>query len=97
MVMVSAGSGNGDQPLADRMWGSGFLPTKYQGVKFRSAGDPVLYLSNPAGFSESDRRRFLDDLSKLNQLEIEKFGDPEISTRIAQYEMAYQMQTRCPN
>jgi hypothetical protein len=96
VVMVSAGSGNGDQPLADRMWGSGFLPTKYQGVKFRSAGDPVLYLSNPAGFSESDRRRFLDDLSKLNQLEIEKFGDPEISTRIAQYEMAYRMQTSVP-
>jgi hypothetical protein len=96
VVMVSAGSGNGDQPLADRMWGSGFLPTKYQGVKFRSGGDPVLYLSNPAGFSQSDRRRFLDDLSKLNQLEIDKFGDPEISTRIAQYEMAYRMQTSVP-
>ena len=96
VVMVSAGSGNGDQPLADRIWGSGFLPTKYQGVKFRSGGDPVLYLSNPAGFSQSDRRRFLDDLSKLNQLEIEEFGDPEISTRIAQYEMAYRMQTSVP-
>ena len=96
VVMVSAGSGNGDQPLADRMWGSGFLPTKYQGVKFRSGGDPVLYLSNPAGFSQSDRRRFLDDLSKLNQIEIDKFGDPEISTRIAQYEMAYRMQTSVP-
>ena len=96
VVMVSSGSGNGDQPLADRMWGSGFLPTKYQGVKFRSGGDPVLYLSNPDGFSQSDRRRFLDDLSKLNQLEIDKFGDPEISTRIAQYEMAYRMQTSVP-
>jgi hypothetical protein len=96
VVMVSAGSGNGDQPLADRMWGSGFLPTKYQGVKFRSGADPVLYLSNPAGLSESGRRRFLDDLSKLNQLEIDKFGDPEISTRIAQYEMAYRMQTSVP-
>jgi len=96
VVMVSSGSGNGDQPLADRMWGSGFLPTKYQGVKFRSGGDPVLYLSNPAGFSEAGRRRFLDDLSKLNQLEIEEFGDPEISTRIAQYEMAYRMQTSVP-
>lgn len=96
VVMVSAGSGNGDQPLADRMWGSGFLPTKYQGVKFRSGGDPVLYLSNPAGFTQSDRRRFLDDLSKLNQIEIDKFGDPEISTRIAQYEMAYRMQTSVP-
>ena len=96
VVMVSAGSGSGDQPLADRMWGSGFLPTKYQGVKFRSAGDPVLYLSNPAGMSEAGRRRFLDDLDKLNQLESEKFGDPEISTRIAQYEMAYKMQTSVP-
>jgi hypothetical protein len=96
VVMVSAGSGNGDQPLADRMWGSGFLPTKYQGVKFRSSGDPVLYLSNPSGFSETDRRHFLDDLSKLNRLEMERFGDPEISTRIAQYEMAYRMQTSVP-
>jgi hypothetical protein len=96
VVMVSAGSGNGDQPLADRMWGSGFLPTKYQGVKFRSGSDPVLYLSNPAGLSESGRRRFLDDLSKMNQVEIEEFGDPEISTRIAQYEMAYRMQTSVP-
>jgi hypothetical protein len=96
VVMVSAGSGNGDQPLADRTWGSGFLPSKYQGVKFRSGSDPVLYLSNPAGLSESRRRRFLDDLSKLNQLEIEEFGDPEISTRIAQYEMAYRMQTSVP-
>jgi hypothetical protein len=96
VVMVSSGSGSGDQPLADRMWGSGFLPTKYQGVKFRSSGDPVLYLSNPAGLSESGRRRFLDDLGKLNEIEIEKFGDPEISTRIAQYEMAYRMQTSVP-
>jgi hypothetical protein len=96
VVMVSAGSGNGDQPLADRMWGSGFLPTKYQGVKFRSGSDPVLYLSNPAGLSESGRRRFLDDLSKMNQVESEEFGDPEISTRIAQYEMAYRMQTSVP-
>jgi hypothetical protein len=96
VVMVSAGSGSGDQPLADRMWGSGFLPTKYQGVKFRSGGDPVLYLSNPDGLSDSGRRRFLDDLDKLNQLEIDQFGDPEISTRIAQYEMAYKMQTSVP-
>ena len=96
VVMVSAGSGNGDQPLADRMWGSGFLPTRYQGVKFRSSGDPVLYLSNPEGLSASGRRRFLDDLDKLNQLEIEQFGDAEISTRIAQYEMAYKMQTSVP-
>ena len=96
VVMVSAGSALGDQPLADRMWGSGFLPTRYQGVKFRSAGDPVLYLSNPPGFDTSDRRRFLDDLGKLNQLELDKFGDPEIATRLSQYELAYRMQASVP-
>src|SRR5579863_267311 len=97
VVMISQGTGNpNDQPLYDRLWGSGFLPTKYQGVKFRSIGDPVLYLSNPEGLSERGRRRFLDDLGKLNQLNLDEFGDPEISTRIAQYEMAYRMQTSVP-
>src|SRR5438067_9855085 len=97
VVMISKGSGNpNDQPLADRQWGSGFLPTKYQGVKFRSLGDPVLFLSDPAGFSQQARRRFIDDLARLNQLELEEFGDPEISTRIAQYEMAYKMQSSVP-
>ena len=96
VVMVSVGTAGGDQPLADRMWGSGFLPTRYQGVKFRSGADPVLYLSNPAGLSATERRRFLDDLGKLNQLEFEKFGDPEISTRISQYELAYRMQISVP-
>ena len=65
VVMVSQGGGN-SQALADRQWGSGFLPTKYQGVKFRSGADPVLYLSNPPGYSSEARRRFLDDLAKLN-------------------------------
>jgi hypothetical protein len=97
VVMISQGSGNpNDQPLADRQWGSGFLPTKYQGVKFRSAGDPVLYLSDPPGFPHAARRRFLDDLAKLNQDEFEDYGDPEIATRISQYEMAYKMQTSVP-
>lgn len=97
VVMISQGSGNpNDQPLADRHWGSGFLPTRYQAVKFRSVGDPVLYLSDPAGFSPPARRRFVDDLSRLNQLELDEFGDPEIATRIAQYEMAYKMQTSVP-
>jgi uncharacterized protein DUF1501 len=96
VVLLSAGTGPGDQPLADRMWGSGFLPTKYQGVKFRSSGDPVLYLSNPPGVTGSDRRRFLDDLDKLNQASLEQVGDPEISTRISQYEMAYRMQASVP-
>ena len=96
VVMISQGANMGDQPLYDRLWGGGFLPSKYQGVKFRSAGEPVLFLSNPPGFSESDRRRFIDDLGQLNQLKLEEFGDPEIGTRIAQYEMAYRMQTSVP-
>ena len=97
VVMVSQGTGNpNDQPLYDRLWGSGFLPSQYQGVKFRSGSDPVLYLSNPAGFSARDRRRFIDDLTRLNQIQLRDFGDPEISTRIAQYEMAYRMQTSVP-
>jgi len=96
VVMVSQGSGRGGQPLYDRLWGSGFLPTKYQGVKFRSVGDPVLHLSNPAGINSNTRRRILDDLSRLNQIKQSDFGDPEINTRIAQYEMAYRMQTSVP-
>ncbi len=97
VAMISQGSGNpNDQPLYDRLWGSGFLPTKYQGVKFRSIGDPVLYLSNPAGLDATTRRRMLDDLAKLNQMKFDEFGDPEIATRIAQYEMAYRMQTSVP-
>jgi len=97
VVLISQGSGNpNDQPLYDRLWGSGFLPSKYQGVKFRSVGDPVLYLSNPPGMSDDTRRRFLDDLAKLNQLKLDDSGDPEIATRIAQYEMAYRMQSSVP-
>jgi len=97
VVMISQGSGNpNDQPLAERQWGSGFLPSKYQGVKFRSSGDPVLYLSNPDGFTPPERRRFIDDLAKLNQVELDEYGDPEIATRIAQYEMAYKMQSSVP-
>ena len=95
VVMVSQGKGNA-QALADRAWGSGFLPTKYQGVKFRAAADPVLYLSNPDGYEAGARRRFLDDLGKLNSLKLDEAQDPEISTRIAQYEMAYRMQSSVP-
>lgn len=93
---VAMVSGLIGQPLYDRLWGSGFLPTRYAGVKFRSVGDPVLYLSNPEGLSNASRRRFLDDLAKLNQFKLEEFGDPEIETRIAQYEMAYRMQSSVP-
>jgi Protein of unknown function (DUF1501) len=88
--------GGGDQPLYDRLWGSGFLPTRYQGVKFRSVGDPVLYLSDPAGFDRDLRRQYLDTLGKLNGLRLQEFGDPEIATRIAQYEMAFRMQSSVP-
>ncbi len=95
VVMVSQGTGN-SQALADRAWGSGFLPTKFQGVKFRSGTDPVLYLSNPKGYSGDARRRFLDDLAKLNAIEEKEYQDPDISARIAQYEMAYRMQSSVP-
>jgi len=98
VVMVSQTSGlNIDQPLFSRLWGSGFLPSRYQGVSFRSAGDPVLYLSNPPGIGERTRRDMLDSLAALNRMRAEAFGDPEIETRIAQFEMAYRMQTSVPS
>lgn len=96
VVMISPGQGGGGQPLYDRLWGSGFLPTRFQGIKFRSVGDPVLYLNNPPGFSADDRRSYLDALGGVNQLKLEEHGDPEIATRIAQYEMAFRMQTSVP-
>jgi hypothetical protein len=96
VVMISPGAGGGGQPLYDRLWGSGFLPSRYQGVKFRSVGDPVLYLSNPEGLNGDDRRQYLDTLGKLNQMKLEESGDPEIATRISQYEMAFRMQTSVP-
>jgi hypothetical protein len=96
VVMTSKGGELGNQPLADRLWSSGFLPTRYQGVKFRSGADPVLYLSNPPGVSTEARRRFLDDLKDLNQSHLDESGDPEIATRIGQYEMAFRMQASVP-
>jgi hypothetical protein len=97
VVMISRGTGRRvDQPLYDRLWGSGFLPTAYQGVKFRSGGDPVLYLSNPPGIDASRRRSMLDDIRQLNEINEKEFGDPEILTRIRQYEMSYRMQTSVP-
>jgi len=95
VAMVSQGR-TPDQPLYDRLWGSGFLPTKYAGVKFRSVGDPVLYLSDPPGLDKQTRRRMLDDLGKLNELNLSQYGDPEIATRMAQYELAYRMQSSVP-
>jgi hypothetical protein len=97
VVLIAQSSAiNTDQPLFSRLWGNGFLPSKYQGVNFRSSGDPVLYLSNPAGIDADTRRRMLDGIGKLNQMNAAAYGDPEIETRIAQYEMAYRMQTSVP-
>ncbi len=98
VVLISQGSGNKtDQPIFSRLWGSGFLPSQHQGVRFRSGTDPVLYLSNPAGVDAQTRRRMLDAVGQLNQMAEQSFGDPEINTRIAQYEMAYRMQTSVPD
>ena len=88
--------GFGGQALYARLWGSGFLSTKHQGVALRSTGDPVLYLSNPNGISTNMRRKMLDRLAELNQQRFDDVGDPEIQSRIAQYEMAYRMQTSGP-
>src|SRR5205085_4229860 len=91
------GSGNRtDQPIFSRLWGSGFLPSEHQGVRFRTGADPVLYLSNPPGIDAGSRRRMLDAAAELNRMTAQQFGDPEIQTRIRQYEMAYRMQASVP-
>jgi hypothetical protein len=95
MTSVSRGTTCG-QIFYDFYWGSGFLPSRFQGVKFRGSGDPVLYLPNPEGMSPAVRRGLLDDLARLNEIKLRDFGDPEIATRLAQYEMAYRMQTSVP-
>jgi len=97
VVMISQGSGNKtDQPIFSRLWGPGFLPSEHQGVRFRAGVDPVLYLSNPAGIDGQSRRDMLDGVAALNQIASQQLGDPEIDTRIAQYEMAFRMQTSVP-
>ncbi len=95
MTSISKGTTCG-QIFYDFYWGSGFLPSKYQGVKFRGSSDPVLYLKNPKGVSAEVRRGVLDDLAKLNELKLQEAGDPEIATRMSQYEMAFKMQTSVP-
>ncbi len=95
MTSVSKGTTCG-QIFYDFYWGSGFLPSRFQGAKFRGMGDPVLYLKNPAGMGRELRRGMLDDLAELNQMKFEEAGDPEIQTRIAQYEMSYRMQASVP-
>lgn len=94
--VVLLSRGGTDQPLYDRLWGSGFLPTRYQGVKLRGGKEPVLYLTNPAGCSPATRREMLDELGELNRLRHEETGDPEILTRISQYELAFRMQSSVP-
>ncbi len=97
IVFISVGSGNpNDQPLFDRLWASGFLPSSHQGVKFRGSGDRVLYLSDPPGVSKSGRRAMLDAVAKLNRITLDTFADPEVNTRIQQYEMAFKMQSSVP-
>src|SRR5437868_368414 len=95
IVMISNGK-ESDQPLYTRLWGSGFLPSEFQGVQFRGVGDPVLYLSNPPGLNANVRRRMLDGMAKLNGMQAKIYNDPEINTRIAQAEMAYRMQASVP-
>jgi hypothetical protein len=94
--VVLLSRGRTDQPLYDRLWGSGFLPTRYQGVKLRGGREPVLYLANPAGCSQPTRRQMLDDIAALDDLHHAETGDPEILTRISQYELAYRMQQSVP-
>jgi hypothetical protein len=97
VVLISQGTGRpGGQPLFSRLWSSGFLPSNHQGVRFRSGSDPVLFLNNPPGLDQNSRRAMLDGLAQLNQIKAADYGDPEIRTRIAQYEMAFRMQTSVP-
>ena len=98
IVLISHGSSKRDaQALFQRLWGAGFLPSEHQGVNFRSGDDPVVYLNNPPGIDATSRRRMLDALAELNHKAYDEFADPEIQTRISQYEMAYRMQTSVPD
>jgi len=95
VVLISKNEGG--QPLTSRMWGSGFLPSEHQGVRFRSGEDPVLYLSNPSGIDANSRRAMLHRLRELHELQLERTGDTEIEARIGQYELAYKMQMSIPD
>ena len=96
-VVLISKNATSDQPLYSRLWGNGFLPSAHQGVQFRAGKDPVLYLTNPAGVTSESRRKMLDRLAELHQLQYDDIGDPEINTRVSQYEMAYRMQTSVPD
>lgn len=95
VVLLSRGAQR-PQPIYSRLWGNGFLASLHQGVPFRSGKDPVLYLQNPDGISKASRRNVLDQIAKMNDIRMQEFGDPEIHSRIAQYEMAYRMQASVP-
>jgi len=95
-VLLSRGKGNG-QGVYSKLWTNGFLDSIHQGVQFSSGENPVLYLADPQGMNSMDRRKMLDKLSELNQISYSKFGDPEINTKVQQYEMAYRMQTSVPD
>ena len=97
VLLSQAQALNTDQPLFSRLWGSGFLPSSYQGVRFRAGAAPVLYLEDPPGVNKTSRRQMLDAVAKLDAMKFAAYGDPEIETRIAQYEMAYRMQTSVPD
>jgi len=94
VVLITKGKGG--QPLYSRLWGAGFLPSRHQGVQFRASAEPVLYLNNPPGVDSASRRGMLDRLRNLHELEERETQDPEIRTRIAQFEMAFRMQTSVP-
>jgi hypothetical protein len=96
VVLVSNGKGGQAQPIAARQWSAGMLPSKYQGVKFQSVGDPVLYLENPPGINAQIQKNSIEAITALQRLEQQALGDPEVQTRIAQYEMAYRMQSSVP-
>jgi hypothetical protein len=98
IVLISQAEAiNADQPLFSRLWSSGFLPSSFQGVRFRAGSDPVLYLADPPGIDKTTRRQMLDAVSRINKINSEAYADPEVATRIAQYEMAYRMQASVPD
>ncbi|MDX2266555.1 MAG: DUF1501 domain-containing protein [Bryobacter sp.] len=97
VVLMSSGKGGQNQPVAGRQWSAGILPSKFQGVKFNSVGDPVLYVNNPPGLSSDMQKDTIRAVNRLNQLQHQSLADPEIQTRIAQYEMAFRMQSSVPD
>jgi hypothetical protein len=97
VLLSQANALNTDQPLFSRLWGNGFLPSSHQGVRFRASGDPVLFLADPSGIRRAGRRQMLDSIAALNRINYSAYADPEIETRIAQYEMAYRMQVSVPD